>query len=101
VEPSPLSSTLASVAHTAGSINDGSSAGTDGDSDFPLGHWRQHLEEDTTFFVPDKHSMDTAHRRSHFQSEAARRQFVFKPDLVHGFEFFSPYEFQHWRSSLF
>ncbi|KAK3825870.1 MAG: hypothetical protein J3Q66DRAFT_328787 [Benniella sp.] len=71
VEPSPLSSTPASAAHTTGSINDGSSAGTDGldDSDFPLGYWRQHLEEDTTFFMPDKHSMNTARRRSRFQSE--------------------------------
>ncbi|KAF9352490.1 hypothetical protein BGX34_012123 [Mortierella sp. NVP85] len=70
------SSTPVSVAHTTGSINNGSSAGTDGDSDFPLGHWRQNLEEDTTFFIPDKHSMNTAQRCSHFQSEEARRPYM-------------------------
>ncbi|KAG0218898.1 hypothetical protein BGX33_005639 [Mortierella sp. NVP41] len=59
------------------------------DSGMPLGHWRQHLEEDTTFFMPK--AMSTAHRRKYFQSEEARKQFVFKTDLVHGFEFFSPH----------
>lgn len=87
IEPSPLSSTPDSSRHVTGSTTSNSLD----DSDMPLGHWRQSLEEDTTFFRPDKHSMSTSHRRSHFQSEEARRQFVFKPDLVHGFEFFSPY----------
>ncbi|KAI7831306.1 hypothetical protein BC939DRAFT_375883, partial [Gamsiella multidivaricata] len=45
----------------------------------------------TTFFMPDKKSMSTAQRRKQFQTEEARKQFVFKPDLVHGFEFFAPY----------
>ncbi|KAF9189889.1 hypothetical protein BGZ50_000552 [Haplosporangium sp. Z 11] len=61
------------------------------DTGMPLGHWRQHLEEDTTFFMPNKPSMSTAYRRKYFQTEEARRSFVFKPELVHGFEFFSPH----------
>ncbi|GJJ68743.1 hypothetical protein EMPS_01089 [Entomortierella parvispora] len=61
------------------------------DSDMPLGQWRSHVEEDTTFFIPKKPSMTTPQRRKHFQTEEARKQFVFKTDLVHGFEFFSPH----------
>ncbi|KAF9953575.1 hypothetical protein BGZ72_005328 [Mortierella alpina] len=60
-------------------------------SDTPLGKWRQHIDEDTTFFMPDKTSMTTPQRRKHFQTEEARKQFTFKPELVHGFEFFSPH----------
>jgi hypothetical protein len=59
------------------------------DSGMPLGKWRPHVEEDTTFF--QNKAMSTAQRRKHFQTEEARRQFVFKTDLVHGFEFFSPH----------
>ncbi|KAG0047038.1 hypothetical protein BGZ83_007832 [Gryganskiella cystojenkinii] len=61
------------------------------DSGMPLGQWRQHVEEDTTFFMPQKPSMTTPQRRKHFQTEEARRQFVYRTDLVHGFEFFSPH----------
>ncbi|KAF9115275.1 hypothetical protein BGX27_008397 [Mortierella sp. AM989] len=61
------------------------------DSDMPLGQWRQHIEEDTSFFIPGKPSLDTAQRRKHFQTEQNREDFVFKKDLVHGFEFFSPH----------
>ncbi|KAG0335956.1 hypothetical protein BG000_007073 [Podila horticola] len=56
-----------------------------------LGHWRQHLDEDTTFFMPHKPSMSTPQRRKYFQSEQHRKEFVFRSDLVHGFEFFSPH----------
>ncbi|KAG0367351.1 hypothetical protein BGX24_003270 [Mortierella sp. AD032] len=59
------------------------------DSGMPLGQWRPHVEEDTTFFM--NKAMTTAQRRKHFQTEEARKQFVFKTDLVHGFEFFSPH----------
>lgn len=61
------------------------------DSSMPLGHWRPHVEEDTTFFIPNKPSMSTPQRRKHFQSVEARKQFLFRTDLVHGFEFFSPH----------
>ncbi|KAG0309940.1 hypothetical protein BGZ98_000028 [Dissophora globulifera] len=61
------------------------------DSDMPLGHWRQHLEEDTAFFKPNASNIGTAKRRKYFQTEETRRQFVFNPHLVHGFEFFAPY----------
>lgn len=56
-----------------------------------LGHWRQHLDEDTTFFMPQQPSMSTPQRRKYFQSEQHRKEFVFRTDLVHGFEFFSPH----------
>jgi len=59
------------------------------DSGMPLGKWRHSVEEDTTFFM--NKAMSTAQRRKYFQSEEARRQFVFRTDLVHGFEFFSPH----------
>ncbi|KAF9539512.1 hypothetical protein EC957_005349 [Mortierella hygrophila] len=59
------------------------------DSGMPLGQWRPHVEEDTAFFM--KKAMTTAQRRKYFQTEAARKQFVFKTDLVHGFEFYSPH----------
>ncbi|KAF9141703.1 hypothetical protein BGX30_004292 [Mortierella sp. GBA39] len=36
-------------------------------------------------------AMTTAQRRKYFQTEVARKQFVFKTDLVHGFEFYSPH----------
>ncbi|KAF8943986.1 hypothetical protein BGZ47_004791 [Haplosporangium gracile] len=58
------------------------------DSGMPLGKWRSHVEEDTTLFM--NKAMTTAQRRKHFQTEEARKQFVFRTDLVHGFEFFSP-----------
>ncbi|KAF9578544.1 hypothetical protein BGW38_005598 [Lunasporangiospora selenospora] len=64
------------------------------DADGPgasLGAWRQSIEEDTTFFMPKKPTMTTPQRRKHFQSEEHRREFVFNPELVHGFEFFSPH----------
>jgi len=35
--------------------------------------------------------MTTPQRRKYFQTEDARKQFTFKPELVHGFEFFSPH----------
>ena len=35
--------------------------------------------------------MTTPQRRKHFQTEEARKRFVFRNDLVHGFEFFSPH----------
>ncbi|KAF9172823.1 hypothetical protein BGX21_006150 [Mortierella sp. AD011] len=60
------------------------------DSDMPLGQWRRHIDEDTTFFAPGP-SMSTPQRRKHFQTEQNRKDFVFKKDLVHGFEFFSPH----------
>ncbi|KAG0237430.1 hypothetical protein BGW42_001006 [Actinomortierella wolfii] len=59
--------------------------------EFPLGHWRQNIEEDTTFFLSDQKSLSTAQRRKYFQSEDNRDAFVFKPEYVHGFEFFSPH----------
>ncbi|KAF9142546.1 hypothetical protein BG015_000757 [Linnemannia schmuckeri] len=59
------------------------------DSGMPLGKWRPHVEEDTTFFM--NKAMTTAQRRKYFQTEEARKQFVFRTDLVHGFEFFSPH----------
>ncbi|KAI1321633.1 hypothetical protein EDD11_003113 [Mortierella claussenii] len=102
-EPSPLSSspTLSNfaVSSTTGAADSVStngsstSASEDGhdDTDMPLGHWRGHIDEDTTFFMPNKPNMGTSQRRKYFQTEQARRQFVFKPDLVHGFEFFSPH----------
>ncbi|KAF9291236.1 hypothetical protein BGZ68_004756 [Mortierella alpina] len=68
----------------------GSELDADG-SNMPLGKWRQHIDEDTTFFMPDKANMTTPQRRKHFQTEEARKQFTFKPELVHGFEFFSPH----------
>ncbi|KAF9357607.1 hypothetical protein BGX34_009290 [Mortierella sp. NVP85] len=60
------------------------------EGEMPLGQWRQHLDEDTTFFT-GKPSMNTAQRRKHFQSEQHRKDFVFNKDLVYGFEFFSPH----------
>ncbi|KAF9356136.1 hypothetical protein BGX26_005686 [Mortierella sp. AD094] len=60
------------------------------DSDMPLGQWRQHIEEDTTFFTPGP-SLNTPQRRKYFQTEQNRKDFVFRKDLVHGFEFFSPH----------
>ncbi|KAF9405182.1 hypothetical protein BGZ94_003716 [Podila epigama] len=67
---------------------------TDGekeDDGMALGHWRQHLEEDTTFYMPNGASISTTQRRKYFQSEAHRKGFVYRTDLVHGFEFFSPH----------
>ena len=61
------------------------------DEGMPLGPWRQQVDEDTTFFLPDKASLTTAQRRKHFQSEENRKDFTFKTDVVHGFEFFSPH----------
>ncbi|KAF9118597.1 hypothetical protein BGW39_001018 [Mortierella sp. 14UC] len=63
--------------------------GMSDDSGMPLGQWRPHVEEDTAFFM--NKAMTTAQRRKHFQTEVARKQFVFKTDLVHGFEFYSPH----------
>ncbi|KAG0356931.1 hypothetical protein BGZ54_000556 [Gamsiella multidivaricata] len=83
IEPSPLSASPTSSDFATDEDKD--------DSEMPLGRWRQHIDEDTTFFMPDKKSMSTAQRRKQFQTEEARKQFVFKPDLVHGFEFFAPY----------
>ncbi|KAF8939990.1 hypothetical protein EDD21DRAFT_360258 [Dissophora ornata] len=57
----------------------------------PLGQWRQHIDEDTTFFLPGKPSMSTSQRRKHFQTEQSRTDFVYNKDLVYGFEFFSPH----------
>ncbi|KAF9181923.1 hypothetical protein BGZ51_003037 [Haplosporangium sp. Z 767] len=61
------------------------------DEGMPLGQWRGHLEEDTTFFMPENASLSTSQRRKHFQTEQNRKDFVYKTDLVHGFEFFSPH----------
>ena len=61
------------------------------DKERPLGQWRQYLDEDTSFFMPDVPSLSTSQRRKHFQSEQKRKDFKFKTDLVHGFEFFSPH----------
>lgn len=61
------------------------------DEDMPLGPWRQYVDEDTTFFLPGKPSLNTAQRRKHFQTEQNRKDFTFKTDVVHGFEFFSPH----------
>jgi hypothetical protein len=61
----------------------------DHDAGMPLGRWLPYVEEDTTFFKSK--AMTTAQRRKHFQTEEARKQFVFKTDLVYGFEFFSPH----------
>ncbi|KAF9168802.1 hypothetical protein DFQ26_000069 [Actinomortierella ambigua] len=59
---------------------------------FPLGHWRQTVEEDTRFFLANNSkSLTTTQRRKYFQSEANRDAFVFKPENVHAFEFFSPH----------
>ncbi|KAG0002641.1 hypothetical protein BGZ80_002730 [Entomortierella chlamydospora] len=60
-------------------------------SDTPLGLWRGHLEEDTSVCMRQKHFTNTTQRRKYFQTEQARREFVFKPYLVYGFEFFSPH----------
>ncbi|KAF9089893.1 hypothetical protein BGX29_011532 [Mortierella sp. GBA35] len=61
------------------------------DEGMPLGPWRQHVDEDTTFFLQGKPSLTTAQRRKYFQSEQNRKDFTFKTDIVHGFEFFSPH----------
>ncbi|KAF9538541.1 hypothetical protein EC957_006463 [Mortierella hygrophila] len=61
------------------------------DEGMPLGPWRQYVDEDTTFFLPGKPSLTTAQRRKHFQTEQNRKDFTFKTDVVHGFEFFSPH----------
>ncbi|KAG0215332.1 hypothetical protein BGX28_000072 [Mortierella sp. GBA30] len=61
------------------------------DEGIPLGQWRQHVEEDTTFFLPGKASLSTSQRRKYFQNEQNRKDFVYKTDLVHGFDFFSPH----------
>ncbi|CAO3565924.1 unnamed protein product [Mortierella alpina] len=61
------------------------------DEGMPLGPWRRFVEEDTTFFMPDKNSLSTSQRRKHFQTEQNRKDFVYKTDLVHGFDFFSPH----------
>ncbi|KAK3834800.1 MAG: hypothetical protein JOS17DRAFT_682251 [Linnemannia elongata] len=60
-------------------------------SGMPLGPWRQYVDEDTTFFLPGKPSLTTAQRRKYFQTEQNRKDFTFKTDVVHGFEFFSPH----------
>ncbi|KAF9933966.1 hypothetical protein FBU30_003910 [Linnemannia zychae] len=59
------------------------------DSGMPLGRWRQSLEEDTTFFL--NKAISTSQRRKHFLTEEARQKFIFRTDLVYGFEFFSPH----------
>ncbi|KAG0220632.1 hypothetical protein B0O80DRAFT_446227 [Mortierella sp. GBAus27b] len=92
----PLQSSTSNLDHGAMESTQGEHSSTieshlHDDAGMPLGRWRQHLEEDTTFFMPDKDTMTTSHRRSYFQSEETRHRFVFKPELVHGFEFFSPY----------
>ncbi|KAF9109064.1 hypothetical protein BGX27_008047, partial [Mortierella sp. AM989] len=61
------------------------------DTGIPLGHWRQHIEEDTSISMNAKHITNTTQRRKHFQTEKARKEFVFNPSLVYGFEFFSPH----------
>ncbi|KAF9361832.1 hypothetical protein BGX26_011056 [Mortierella sp. AD094] len=61
------------------------------DSSKPLGPWRGHLEEDTSVCMRQKHFTNTTQRRKYFQTEQARREFLFKPNLVYGFEFFSPH----------
>ncbi|KAF9191442.1 hypothetical protein BGZ49_003547, partial [Haplosporangium sp. Z 27] len=61
------------------------------DSTRPLGQWRRHIEEDTSVCMDQKHITNTTQRRKHFQTEKARREFIFKPDHVYGFEFFSPH----------
>ncbi|KAF9916172.1 hypothetical protein BX616_004443 [Lobosporangium transversale] len=61
------------------------------DSELPLGEWRQHVEEDTTFFLPGQASLTTAQRRKYFQTEQSRKDFTYNKDLVYGFEFFSPH----------
>ncbi|KAG0371370.1 hypothetical protein BC939DRAFT_6848 [Gamsiella multidivaricata] len=66
-------------------------AGTELEGEMPLGQWRQHLEEDTTFFLPGQASLSTAERRKYFQTEQHRKDFKYNPDLVYGFEFFSPH----------
>ncbi|KAG0304349.1 hypothetical protein BGZ98_005629 [Dissophora globulifera] len=57
----------------------------------PLGQWRQHIEEDTTFFLQGQPSLNTTQRRKYFQGEQNRKNFVYNTDLVYGFEFFSPH----------
>ncbi|KAF9303862.1 hypothetical protein BGZ74_002880 [Mortierella antarctica] len=85
---STTSSDWATTPNSAAEIAD---VGTQDEVTAALGHWRQHLDEDTTFFMPHKPSMSTPQRRKHFQSEQRRKKFVFRPELVHGFEFFSPH----------
>lgn len=85
---STTSSDWATTPNSAAEIAD---VGTQDEVTAALGHWRQHLDEDTTFFMPHKPSMSTPQRRKHFQSEQHRKEFVFRPELVHGFEFFSPH----------
>ncbi|KAG0206487.1 hypothetical protein BGX28_002070 [Mortierella sp. GBA30] len=93
--PSTTTTTTTTATTTMGSTDtvdlDKNHSEEDDDLGMPLGKWRQHIEEDTTFFMPNQNSMTTPQRRKHFQTEEARKQFVFKPDLVHGFEFFSPH----------
>ncbi|KAG0041284.1 hypothetical protein BGZ83_002047 [Gryganskiella cystojenkinii] len=61
------------------------------DKERPLGPWRQYVDEDTSFFLPNQPSLTTSQRRKHFQNEQNRKDFKFRTDLVHGFEFFSPH----------
>ncbi|KAG0337878.1 hypothetical protein BG004_007455 [Podila humilis] len=60
-------------------------------NDKALGPWRQIVEEDTTFFLPNKPSLTTPQRRKHFQTEENRKEFKYQTDLVYGYEFFSPH----------
>ncbi|KAF9924168.1 hypothetical protein FBU30_005810 [Linnemannia zychae] len=84
-QPESLSSSATSADWVAETSNDFNDEG------MPLGAWRQHVDEDTTFFIPGKPSLTTAQRRKHFQSEQNRKDFKFKTDIVHAFEFFSPH----------
>ncbi|KAF9585321.1 hypothetical protein BGW38_002906 [Lunasporangiospora selenospora] len=67
------------------------SASLDENEEMPLGVWRERVDEDTTFFLPNKSTLTTSQRRKHFQSEQNRKDFVYRTDMVHGFEFFSPH----------
>ncbi|GJJ74764.1 hypothetical protein EMPS_07122 [Entomortierella parvispora] len=89
--PQPGSLSSSPTTKTGPSLEAMKTATSEFDDKETLGPWRQYLEEDTTFFLPDAPSLSTSQRRKYFQSEQNRKDFKFKPDLVHGFEFFSPH----------
>lgn len=89
--PQPGSLSSSPTTNTPPSIIKNEFATSLDDKDQPLGQWRRYLDEDTIFFLPNQPSMTTSQRRKHFQSEQNRKDFKFRTDMVHGFEFFSPH----------
>ncbi|KAG0023740.1 hypothetical protein BGZ81_007945 [Podila clonocystis] len=88
--PQPGSLSSSSTSEDWASKSSSSSTSFD-DEGMPLGTWRHQVEEDTTFFLPNKPSLSTPQRRKHFQTEENRKDFKYQTDLVYGYEFFSPH----------